>query len=265
MKTLSKSRSNKPFTLIELIAAMGVFAIIMVIVMSVFTAANRAWANCRDRGEVYENARVAMDLISRDIQCIYYEYRKVPFYHSTTSGPNANEALFFTSATSIRPGAATSKICEVAYSFYNVDTSGCKAGHLIRSVTADNTPAKWNYYNTPALSKVFANSDATYAFTQDSTSKEAYNPVIPNVVSLSFNCLKRDGTLIVPAATPEMFPYSIVVNLTLLDSGSWAKWIAKSGDTSNPAGDPPAAKTFREENQRKFSKTIIIGERNQQY
>jgi type II secretory pathway pseudopilin PulG len=209
MKTLSKIKIHSPFTLIELMAAMGVFAIIMFIVMSFFSAANKAWANCRERSEVFENARIAMDLISRDIQCMYYEYEKIPFYHYPgTSAANDNEALFFISATSIRP-ISVSKICEIAYSFYNQDVpvvgTACKAGWLVRSATADSNPSKWNYYDTPAVQlaledphagKVFDMTDNTYAFTQNSASREAYNLVVPNVVWLSFVCIERNGTII---------------------------------------------------------------------
>lgn len=271
MKTLSKTRITGYFTLIELIAAMGVFAILMVVVMSIFTAANRAWSNCRGRSEVYENARIAMDLISRDIQCTYYEYGKIPFYHYTGgAGTNDNETLFFVSATSIGPSTTyTSKICEIAYSFYNQDTTGCKAGWLVRSATADNNPEKWNYYNKLAPNQVFAVSDATippvYAFTQNNNSKEGYTPVVPNVVKLSFVCLKADGSLINPSTTPNMFPYSVIANLTLLDGNSWSKWLAQGGKPDDPTNDPAPAKTFREQNERKFSKTIIIGERGQKY
>jgi type II secretory pathway pseudopilin PulG len=284
MKTLLKSKIVMSFTLIELMAAMGVFAIIMLIVMSIFTSANKAWKNCRDRSEVYENARVAMDLISRDIQCIYYEYEKIPFYHYPgSSTANDNEALFFVSATSIGPSATySSKICEIAYSFYNQDdlTASCKAGWLVRSATADNNPAKWNYYNKPAVQlasetpyagKVFDMTDATYAFTQNSNSREAYAPVIPNVVDLSFICLKKDGNLIDKTTNPKMFPYSVIANLTLLDSNSWAKWkaIAPTVTITDPdaqgTGESTAAWELRKNNQRKFSKTVIIGEKDQQY
>jgi hypothetical protein len=62
-----------------------------------------------------------------------------------------------------------------------------------------------------------------------------------------------------------MFPYSSIANLTLLDSNSWAKWLAQGGKPDDPDNDSASAKTFREQNERKFSKTIIIGERGQQY
>ena len=181
--------------------------------------------------------------------------------------------FFFVSATSIRP-ISVSKICEIAYSFYNQDTIGCKAGWLVRSATADNNPAKWNYYNKPAVQlaseephagKVFDMTDNTYAFTQNNNSKEGYTPVVPNIVKLSFVCLNARGERIDPGTTPNMFPYSIIVNLTLLDSNSWAKWLAQGGKPDDPDNDPTSAKTFREQNERKFSKTIIIGERGQKY
>ncbi|MEI6422677.1 MAG: prepilin-type N-terminal cleavage/methylation domain-containing protein, partial [Lentisphaerota bacterium] len=113
---MKKKIFKKKFTLIELMAAMGVFAIIMLIMLTFFNSAQKAWTNCINRGQIYENARIAMDLIARDLQCVYYEKEKVPFWHKGyTSYAVANavynqEALCFVSVTSITPEACKSKI-----------------------------------------------------------------------------------------------------------------------------------------------------------
>ena len=157
-------------------AAMGVFAIIMLIMLAFFSSAQKAWTNCINRGQIYENARVAMDLISRDLQCTYYEVNRIPFwnkgYTNCVDAAYNQQMLAFVSATSIPPSLTSnfpndncrSKICKVKYQLYNCNVSptptGIPEGWLLRSVTGDTTdtplPAglypnsKWNYYlSTP--------------------------------------------------------------------------------------------------------------------
>jgi hypothetical protein len=264
---------RKKFTLIELIAAMGVFSIIMLIMISLFSSTQKIWNLTRQKSTMYENARIALDIMARDIQCIYYEYGKVPFYHHPGSGAadNDTEALYFVSATNSLPSYdCNTRLCEIAYKFYNdenltIGPAFAKEGWLVRSVTGDGKATinpRWNYYGTPAENfpngKVYAPSDPNYAFTKDASSSDAFNTVIPYVVSLKFTGFTKNGTMIdINDPTPtkadtnrKMIPYSIMIELTLLDSESWLKWKAAGGSPTN---------------QRVFSRTVLIGERGQKY
>ncbi len=270
----SKNSKKQNFTLVEMVVSLGVFSILMLIMFQLFTSAQKAWLNSSNRSSVYQDARMALELISRDIQCIYYEQGKVPFYHHPASGAaNDTEALFFVSATSIGPSyTISSKLCEIAYKFYNADVGVAKNGWLVRSVTGDaeGSNTKWNFYNTwndptPAIRTTPYNdaSNAAYAFTQDSASSDAYNTIIPHVVNLTFKCFNKNGVEIDPT-TDEVkrgtFPYSINIELSLLDPDSWKKWKALGG-----AGGGANADRIRDENLRTLSKTVSIGERGQTY
>ncbi len=284
------------FTLIELIAAMGVFSIIMLVLLSFFSSAQNIWNLSRQKTTMYENARIALDLISRDLQCMYYEQGKVPFYHhpgtaanydsSPGNNDNDTEALYFISATNCLPGYDNNtRLCEIAYKFYNIDLpvapavpTTSRAGWLVRSVTGDQqgTNTKWNYYGKPEESppngKIYHASDSSYAFTNDESSRDVFSTVIPYVVDLKFICLKRDGTTMIetrdangimdPVDPPntetikKMIPYSIMIELTLLDRESWMKWAATSYDKTSP---------ILLNNKRTFSRTVLIGERGQKY
>jgi len=263
-------KSNS-FTLIEIIAAMGVFSIIMLILLSFFSSAQNIWSLSRQRSTMYENARIALDLIARDIQCIYYEQEKIPFYHHPGSAvANDTEALYFVSATNCPPNYDNNtRLCEIAYKFYNMDdtTPGATTnrGWLVRSVTGDEKGlnAKCNYYGTPPLGKVYDDNDpgdATYAFTRGNNSRDAFNAVIPYVVNLSFICYKNDVTAVpIGTGTPNaklMFPYSVMIELTILDRESWLKWKAATFVATSP---------ILLNNQRTFSRTVLIGERGQKY
>jgi prepilin-type N-terminal cleavage/methylation domain-containing protein len=276
---------KKGFTLIELMAAMGVFSIIMLILISFFISAQNIWNLTRQKNTMYENARIALDLIARDIQCIYYEQEKIPFYHHPGSAAdNDTEALYFISTTNCLPNYdCNTRLCEIAYKFYNIDDppapakpTNARAGALVRSVTGDaqsTTNTAWNYYGKPSesvgvenppLGKIYHATDDTYAFTRESysagvkCSRDVFNTVIPYVVNLSYVCFKKDGTVIdtVSDANKKMIPYSIMIELTLLDRESWLKWKA--------VGSSPTDQLLLN-NRRVFSRTVLIGERGQKY
>ena len=71
-------------------AAMGVFSIIMVVMLSFLSSTQKAWSETSANGEVYENARIALDLLTRDIQSALYNNDDsskgiYPFWHESDS------------------------------------------------------------------------------------------------------------------------------------------------------------------------------------
>jgi type II secretory pathway pseudopilin PulG len=293
-------RKNTPFTLLELILAMGILMIIMMIMLSFFSAAQKAWMSSSANAEIYENARVAMDLMTRDLQAALYNDDNstqgiYPFWHESNSRIN------FISATSVGDSAdLTNIIREVKYARsdgttmtldgLNIGTNLLKGGWLVRSVTGvsmrdtsdPNTPTnplnKYNFDLFPRsdgdpnrVYKVFkAFPDATNTVIQSS---KDFNYVVPYVVSLKFTCYNNrvqdmvSAGIYVPSsstiAEATYFPYAIGIELVLLDRTSWAKWIAMGGSVPDPvASDSAAAKTFREAHQKTFTTIIYLGSRN---
>ena len=270
------------FTLIEMIVALGVFSLLAVIMLSFLSSAQRIWSTSANRSSVFENARLALGLIARDIQCSYYDQGSTPFYHyvpaSASLDNNDRETLYFVSSTSCPPSyACNSKLCEIAYTFYAQDdtANACKLGWLVRSVTGDGqgTNSKWNFAGKAAEDKVYSNSnpgDSSFAFTKGSSSKDSYEYVIPYVTSLSFTCYNKKGEDIQTLTPPgenlnKMFPYSVRVDLTLMDRESWLKWRALDSATPTDLADTGNAEAFRKNNERRFTRTILIGERGQRY
>jgi hypothetical protein len=233
----------------------------------------------------------------------YTDYRSVSLAYAVYD----QEALCFVTATNVPPDGSSSKICEVKYQLYNYDgTNGdpkCE-GWLMRSVTGDaSSPvSKWNYFiNTlPWPGGVVSGTGATSVFSADTTSSEAYQKVIPYVTKLEFTTYYRstppDKNPAWIAAHPDnnidpdnegdgssgsnnykmTFPYSVRIELKLMDQQSWLKWKAMGGtryyklDTgaSVDAGEETdnfraTQIEFRKQNERTFVKTIILGERGQ--
>jgi len=226
------------FTLVELTISLVVFTIIVLMISTFYSSTISATSETNKKSMMFENARIAMDLITRDIQCIYYEYNKVPFWHESES------KLAFVSAVSNKPDDAKSSLCEVRYEYDVSDDSDC---WLKRSVQGDgkkadpeNPSPKYDYYNKMNVS-VFA-----------SDSSEDYRNVIPYVTSLTFTCYDETGSLLATGGSQDLteFPFSVQITFTLMDKNSWKKWVEIGRDI-----------TFRKNHERRFTKAVFIGDR----
>lgn len=294
------------FTLVELLVSMGVFTLLMFVLIRFFDSAQKAWTLSSQRNMVYENARIALDLITRDLQCALYNDENsvkgiYPFWHENTNKIN------FITATSIKSSNATSKICEVKYArsdgtLYRDDINGnglIGAGWLVRSVTGDDSVDGIdpndktdvdNRYNFHLFPRSDGDTKRAYRIWKGITDganpssgkttelTSGFQEVVPYVVSITFTCYNKAGQDMVSAgdysysslttAPVTYFPYSVKVDLTLLDKISWDKWVeldshpdADPSDDSTHAWGSGTLEDFRKQNERTFSKTIFLGER----
>ncbi len=274
-------RKNKLFTLIELIVVMALFVVIFAIVTRFYDSVHKVVSASGEHSMIFENAKIAMDLMTREIQCIYYENGQTPFWHhgsSTSWNEYSNELLAFVSATSFLPNTdCTTNLCEIKYQLYYTTTSTDQlAGWLRRSVTGNkssgNDNAKWNYYDnlTVGYTTTSVSDTPVAAFTANSVSSDNYQKVIPYVTDLTFNCFDKYGETIDPddetsqdpdACTITGFPFSIEINLSIMNKNSWQKWIDIGGTPENLSTDPKS--DFRKKHERSFKKTVLIGNRGQ--
>jgi type II secretory pathway pseudopilin PulG len=258
---------KKYYTLLELVVSMGVFAILLLVVSMIFSTAQRAWTQSNAKAEVFENARVAMDMITRDTQSITSRYKgyKTPFWYKPKSGTSAysNELINFVANIS-----GYNKPCEVKYQlYYSNDLSGNSAGFLNRSITYNGASKKrWNFKNNYTAGPTTSNP-AVLAFTADNTSSlyPQADGLIQYVTNLTFVCYDETGnsiTGIIETSNPDdlIIPFSIEISLSLLDKDSWKKWVELAGTVT---GESVEAEAFRKKHERTFTKTILIGDRGQ--
>jgi len=270
------------FTLIELIVAMSVLVVIMSGAITMFTATTKSTDLAKANVMMYENANMALDLMTSDIQSIYFG-NNTPFWHwrppdpaTADWGEFSNELLAFISATTAPQNDESSSLHEVKYQlFYTTDKANSNYGWLRRSVTGNknsnnNSNSNWNFTNS-AIHIGFDNTVlASTSLTANSSSSSDYQKLIPYVTSLQFTCYGSSGTEIPahddinqdnsgyglgPLTGSGLYPCSIQVDLTVMDKNSWNKWIDL--DIANAANTV----AFRQNNERTFSKMIHIGDR----
>jgi len=221
-----RQRRN-PFTLIELSVAMAVFAIMMLVMMQFFSTAQQAWSAASAKSEVYSNARTALDIMTRDLQCAYYAADKNcdPYFL-----PTSNTLSFLTVTNLADTINNDSSVFEVKY---HLDSEG----YLVRDITGDSDTANYDWgdpNNTPAT--VFGSTT--------SPSDPEDTRVIPCVTSLNFTTY--------PSSNP--FPQLVLIKISMLDKKSWKKWKALTG---TPADNVKKAR------ERTFTKYVFLGDREQ--
>lgn len=74
-----KTHSHRAFSLIELLTAMSILSVLMLLLTSLLTQVQNSWVNSQDRVSQFREARVAFDMISRNLSQAttntYWDYK----------------------------------------------------------------------------------------------------------------------------------------------------------------------------------------------
>ncbi len=246
------------YTLIEVLASMGIFVILMMVLLQFFSAARKLWVTSSHRNNLYADARVALDMISTDLQNAMYQNDDssrgiYPFWYRervpATTGVPAVDELNFISKTDLKPFGANSDICEIRYTYVagsgpivkDMDNNIIKEGWLVRSCVGDNdTIGRYNFADYS-----LSTSDADRLKNIWSDSDDRYTPVIPGVVSMDIVCYRDVENTFPPLQDSElndsvsytdstgttnsypkgqvgsMFPRIVKITLKLMDRDNW--------------------------------------------
>jgi len=193
---------KKTFTMLELIVSMSVLLVMMTIMMQFFSSAQKAWVASSEQADVYDNARIAMDLITSDLNSIFYKPScEINFYHP---GVKDDKLGFFT--------YSNGGVKKIIYKL-NTASNSNRVGFLVRYADGDKD------YTTKKISElenVFNMPD------------KDFSRIIPNVCEISFKCFDNKLKEI---NSKGQFPWYVQVELVLMGSRSYAKWKA-FGNTS---------------------------------
>ena len=79
---------KKPFTLVEVLIAMSVLSVFLLGLMQFYASTETVLSSGVERTEMFERARIAMDMMSNDLTCVYYSQTDddlTPFRYSEKS------------------------------------------------------------------------------------------------------------------------------------------------------------------------------------
>ncbi len=284
------NRSQHPFTLTEIIVALGIFSLLMVLMLRFFTGAETLITSGEGRNTTYSDGRVAMDLIAsllRNVQ-IQDSIYGIPFKLERRSGKvNYSDKIAFYTQSPVRL-TSTAKS-----NFYSVQIE-------IKEVEPEaGNPQTY----TPLIIKVA--DDQEDLFGKISTESSSTNPdflagteqeVVRYVTGLSFEpyLIETSGSMpemklvdadetkaflaslngsgdsvarhdkIVPYET-EM-PNAIEIRLTMLSPENYLRYLALLPDPTKAFNctdrEPENAKQFRLANEVEFTRTVLLPNAN---
>ncbi len=216
-------RRKQNFTLIELIAAMGVFVIILAMVMQIFTGAQTMWRHTENRTEIYADARAAMDIVCRMIENSAALYQETPDAANEADktwipvySPDGAKLNLATTFDGIQlQNDATSNLYYLQIYRNSRYSSADDPGDTLHIKALSNaSAADWSQAPEPNL------------YTDDYPPGTANdNIVIPRVVGLRFTTLKKDGSQLKALQSDDtnIMPMAVVVEMVVLERNVYKK------------------------------------------
>ena len=213
------------FTIMELIVSMSVLAVMMVIMMEFFASAQKAWVASSEQADIYDNARVALDLITSDINALYYKKSSKINFRSE------DDLIGFMVYNS-------GKLTKIMYKRVDDDNDD----DFCFFKRGDGKPG--DYVNAASISSVFADSSVDY------------KKVIPRVIDLEFKYYNKKMEAFTEG--DYKIPWFVEVKITLMGRNSFVKWKAfTEKNVSSKAEEIAKAHSVT------VSKLITIGYRGQ--
>lgn len=241
---------SRQFTVVELVVALSVFSIVMLVMLNFFSVAQNVWLETSQQSMTYENAKIAMELITRDLETAMYENGTTPFANFSSS-----DQIAFIATTPMKQNDSGGYTFEVQYRLSS-------DGWLERSVVGDTSEVKnasnevistspntaYNWSDWPTDNTIFA----------DPTWKQ----VIPYVTELSFEIFEKNGIsfkLVDKSGSNKSdtdftdFPLIVKISFSLIDKRTMIK-------TEEMAGVWSASEIqeLKEKNTRKFTKIVFL-------
>ncbi len=199
--------NNSAFTLIELIVAISLAAMIILITAIIFKQASNAFSKSDARNEVYQNVRTAFDIIKRDISGATlntnYELFKAfnnvsAASYSTIGAKEGSDILTLLSSTpnlDDRPIALITYFLDTGNILNKAEITGTST--LNSSIAGFNPNDATGYqlgFNVSTLQLRYLDTDGTWGDTWDSTTKKYLPDAVEVAMTISDMRNRYTGT-----------------------------------------------------------------------
>lgn len=204
------------FTLLELLVSMGVFAVLMLALMQFFTSAQGIWTRSNSRTDMFDSARLAMNMMAVDLQCLYYEdmhpATTKKFFH--LDGSDSEWKLSF--ATLRSDNAASNASSNLVLVFYHYSaTTGKLMFKEITDYDADRKSKDWITKDTDTSNLLTALRDADVG---------AWSELAGNIVAFPMpECQYLKNNDFSETAGLATYPQRVIFSLSLIDSEARGK------------------------------------------
>ena len=220
MTKTMKKRIQK-FTIVEILVAMSVFAILMLIIMQIFGSLQSVWTTTSNRTQTAQNANIIMNMLAADFQSAYYnmdaDIENTWCYNQKNE--TLSDPLWFVTSRSKSVQSASSARVQTAYYYTNVTKDGISLKAL-KNLTVSNVkyegvsgnPYNFNEEKTPP--SIDSSLDKAAVLLDDNIVSITITPYVKEVKSST-------GAISYVKDTPCIrLPAYVEIKLQMLDDDS---------------------------------------------
>ena len=231
MHKQQRRMTGRRFTLIEIAVAMSIFALLMLILMQIFSATQNVWRTSSGKAETYESARVVLDLLGNGLESAIRTNSSTgeKFYYNKTTDKTE---LWFPTMTATRLGSDTIS-GEAEYYFILTDINNnlgtLKFGYA--KDTSVDTPTKLDFRTA---------TNAHSSLTEEGI------PMLENVYEFKIDAFSKDSTgqlQYLSSDTVTELPSAVIVTLKVLDNDERTK--TRFSNAASAADREALLRTFR--------------------
>ena len=235
MHKQQRRMTGRRFTLIEIAVAMSIFALLMLILMQIFSATQNVWRTSSGKTDTYESTRVVLDLLGNGLESAIRTNSSTgeKFYYSTTD----ETKLWFPTMTATRLGSDTIS-GEAEYYFILTDINNnlgtLKFGYA-KDTSVDTSTNLDFRTNTNARSTLDTGTGTTNLI-----------PMLENVYEFKIDAFSKDsaGQLqYLSSSTITELPSAVIVTLKVLDNDERTK--TRFSNAASDADREALLRTFR--------------------
>jgi prepilin-type N-terminal cleavage/methylation domain-containing protein len=218
-RSLPAPRPRTAFTLVELLAAIGILSVLMVVIFSVYNHASRAWLVGENRAETFQGARLVLETMARELEgavasssavsgatITFVSKSDAVTLPCTTAGGSLaatppNDALFFVGCAPDSPSQQYLDLTEYGYfvAFAAANYSTMQAGHyyLLRHQVRSHYPSgaansNWDIFDYHSTWGNLAN----WYMTPNEITTSNRVPILENVLRLEFRFEGRNDPVL---------------------------------------------------------------------
>ncbi len=211
MRKQQRRMTGRRFTLIEIAVAMSIFALLMLILMQIFSATQNVWRTSSGKAETYESARVVLDLLGNGLESAIRTNSSTgeKFYYNKTTDKTE---LWFPTMTATRLGSDTIS-GEAEYYFILTDINN-NLGTLKFGYAKDTS------VDTPTKLDFRTETNAHSSLTEEGI------PMLENVYEFKIDAFSKDSTgqlQYLSSSTVTELPSAVIVTLKVLDNDERTK------------------------------------------
>ena len=231
MHKQQRRMTGRRFTLIEIAVAMSIFALLMLILMQIFSATQNVWRTSSGKAETYESARVVLDLLGSGLESAIRTNSSTgeKFYYNKTTDKTE---LWFPTMTATRLGSDTIS-GEAEYYFILTDINN-NLGTLKFGYAKDTS------VDTPTKLDFRTETNAHSSLTEEGI------PMLENVYEFKIDAFSKDsaGQLqYLSSSTVTELPSAVIVTLKVLDNDERTK--TRFSNVASDADREALLRTFR--------------------